>query len=93
MEITLQETVDKMIESLEERAEHFEVHLNGINSKNFNTFLDDLFEDGGEVRCEYFTDLTFDYALQFGEFESNGFESARWQAIEMALNVLSVKYQ
>lgn len=88
LEITLEDTVDNMIESIKEQAENFDIPKDDIaelfQNKNVDG-LDKLFEDGGEVRCEYFTDLAIEYALQFGEFDSAEFHEARWEAIEKAM--------
>lgn len=88
MKVYLQDTVNEMIDSLKEQAKQHDVSEADIRTlfkdKRIND-LDDLFNDGGEVRCEYFGDLAFEYALQFGTFESKGFEEARWKAIELAM--------
>lgn len=78
-------TVMKMADSLMDAAIRQEVSLKGITKGNFNTFLDDLFKDGGEVRCEKFADLAFDYSLQFGELETTLFDRAQWECIVDAI--------
>lgn len=83
--ITANETVQDMIKSLKEKAKERGVSLIGMDEKNFNTFLDELFLDGGEARCIDFIDHADEYALQFGEMESPKFEEARWRVIARAL--------
>lgn len=79
--------------SLENAAEEKGVSLQGITRENFNTFLDDLFDDGGETRVEKFTDLPDEYALQFGELESPEFDKAKWEVLDLAFDILEKKYK
>ena len=67
-----EEVTDKMADSLIEEALLEEKSLEDLSIDNFNSFLDDLFEDGGEVRCEKFGDLAWEYSLKFGALESTG---------------------
>ena len=83
---------NEMVRSLEQEAEEQNVSLVGLNRKNFNTFLDDAFNDGGEVRCIKFTDIPIDYALRFGEIESPRFDDARWEVYYLAFDILEKKY-
>lgn len=89
MKITLQETAFEMIDSLKYEAKQHDVDENDIRKlfkdQNVND-LDLLFNDGGEVRCEHFGDLAWDYASQFGKFESTNFENARWKAMKLAMD-------
>lgn len=89
LNVKLNDTVDRMVASLKEVAEQNNVSLEGIRISNFNTFLDDAFNDGGEVRCERFADLAWDYAFQFGELESIQFMNAQWKCILKAINKLA----
>ena len=91
LEIYKQEAVSKMVESLLYQAEYHEKSLKGMTIKNFNSFLDDLFNDGGEIRCEKFTDLAMEYALQFGEIESTPFNNKQWSCIESAIETIEKK--
>lgn len=89
MEITLQATAHEMIESLKYEAKQHGVSDDDIRKLFANhdiNSLDDLFNDGGEVRCEQFGDLAFEYALQFGEFDSIEFHNARWDAMKLAMD-------
>lgn len=90
MTITLYGTACCMIESLKSAAESCEISYDDIREvfkKGEVDKLDDLFNDGGEVRCEEFTDLSWDYAFQFGVLESDEFEKARWEAIDEAMRI------
>lgn len=88
-ERTMEGTALKMATSLIEQAEAAEVDLRGLTIDNFNTFLDDLFNDGGEVRCERFGDLADPYALEFGPLESAAFDNARWPCFERAIEIVN----
>lgn len=93
MDISLKETVIEMVESLEQAADDFDVSLKGINRNNFNEELDGRFEDGGEVRCERFTDVAIDYGCQYGELESDPFREAQFEAIDGAFDIIEKKYK
>lgn len=82
------ETARRMSNSLLAEALLRNVSLSGLTIENFNTFLDDAFNDGGEVRCEKFVDLALSYSTTFGEIESDAEERARWGCIEMAFDLL-----
>ncbi|GAB6427850.1 hypothetical protein bcgnr5372_38220 [Bacillus luti] len=90
--ITLPETTNKMITSLEKAAEKHNVSLAGITLNNFNSFLDDLFNDGGDIRCEQFADLSWSYAKQYGKFPGDAFMNANARAVEEAVKILEKKY-
>lgn len=82
-------TARKMADSLIGKAKERGVDLRGLTANNFNWFLDDLFEDGGEVRCEYFTDLAMPYAIKNGgPIESTEFDEIRWPIIERAIEIV-----
>jgi hypothetical protein len=88
-------TIAEMIEGLESWAQEKEIDLTNKIPDNVNN-LDELFQDGGEARCEHFTDLAWGYALQFGEIDDykndNGFESHRNICIDKAMKKLQKKY-
>ena len=92
---TKKNAVDDMIYGLEEYAYNENVLLKNNIPDDVNNF-DDLFKDGGEGRCEHFTDLGWTYALQFGEIEDydkeNGFETHLWSCINTAMKKLQKKY-
>lgn len=75
------ETIKLMAESLVEQAIQNNVDLSGMTEDNFNGYLDDAFDDGGQVRCERFCDLGWEYAAKFGELGSDGFDAAMWRVI------------
>jgi hypothetical protein len=89
------QVVENMIESIENYAEKKGISLENNIPENVNDF-DELFKDGGEGRCEYFTDLSWDYALPFGELEDyenpNGFMAHSWKCINRAMKKLQKKY-
>jgi len=85
LKITVRETADRMADSLIDKAASANKSLAGISVDNFNTFLDNLFKDGGEIRCENFADLAWDYSLQFGELGSDNFDNAQWRCIRSAI--------
>lgn len=89
LDITKQETVNQMVDSLMNQADLHSVSLKGMTIENFNSFLDDLFSDGGEVRCEKFADLAMEYAFQFGEIESAPFMEKQWSCIESAIKIIA----
>lgn len=89
LDITKKETVERMVKSLLYQAEHHEKSLEGLTARNMNEFLDDLFNDGGEIRCEKFTDLAMEYSLQFGELESIPFYDKQWSCIESAIEIIN----
>lgn len=78
-------TVNEMVQSLIDEAEYAGIDLSEVTINNFNYLIDDLFGDGGEVRCVKFTDIAIDYALEHGEFESTRFMDAQWKCIEASL--------
>jgi hypothetical protein len=86
LQITQKETVDKMVQTLLDRANAKGITLPPVNDVNE---LDDIFNDGGEARCEHFADIAWDYALQFGKFESDKFDAAQWSCIENAITKLN----
>ncbi|MDA1675399.1 hypothetical protein [Bacillus cereus group sp. TH152-1LC] len=88
----LEYTINRMVLSLERQAQNHNVSLKGITLKNFNNFLNDLFNDGGEIRCVKFVDLSWNYASDFGRFGSDKFEDAIWRAVEGAVRKLENKY-
>lgn len=89
MSIKLDQVAKEMNESLKEQARQHDVDIEDIRElfedHKVNN-LDELFNDGGDVRCEHFTDLAMEYAFQFGELESDPFMKAQWKAIELAMD-------
>ncbi|MGX5608855.1 hypothetical protein ACWKTZ_21015 [Bacillus cereus] len=88
----LENTINRMVLSLERQAQIHNVSLKGITLTNFNNFLNELFNDGGEIRCVKFVDLSWNYASQFGKLGNDKFEDAVWRAIEGAVMKLEKKY-
>ena len=90
------EAVRKMIRGIEEYAERKNISLKNNIPDDVNKF-DDLFQDGGEGRCERFCDFAYEYALQFGTFDDyekgdGGFEGKLWSCINSAMAKLQKKY-
>lgn len=90
--MNVEHIAEKMVDNLSDHAEKCGVELNGINRHNFNTELDDRFNDGGEARCEYFADLGWEYAQEFGEFGSDDSETALWRVLSSALELLEGRF-
>jgi hypothetical protein len=89
------DAVSNMVAELEKYAESKGVSLKGNIPDDVNDF-DDLFQDGGEGRCEHFVDLSFEYAIKFGEIDDwkkpRGFEAHVWSCIESAMKKLTKKH-
>lgn len=86
---TLIEAASLAANSLLNKAKQHNIILPELTLDNFNTVLDDLFNDGGEVRCVHFIDLTNKYACRFGPIESTKWEEARWPCIEKAIELVN----
>lgn len=96
MKKQLIEVVKNMINSLESECDKKDLLLSELNFDSASSMLssmDDILLDGGEFRCERFTDLTHEFAFNFGEMESEEFEEAKWKCIELAYDVLKKKYE
>jgi hypothetical protein len=95
LQIKKQETVDKMVNEIIDYASRKDIELWDNIPFDVNDF-DILFNDGGEARCEHFTDLAWDYAFQFGVIDDydnkNGFEAHRWRCVESAMKILQKEY-
>lgn len=88
MQIKLNEAVNDMVDALKEAAENngvAESEIRKLLKEGKINQLDDLFGDSGETRTEQFTDLSIDYACQYGKIESDGFNTAHWKAVEQAM--------
>jgi len=89
------DTVSDMVSALEDYAEALGVSLPNAIPDDVNE-LDELFQDGGEGRCEHFTDLTWEYASQFGTMEDydnpDGFQAHVWKCITPAIKKLQKKH-
>jgi hypothetical protein len=96
LDITKKETVNKMIESLKEKAQENNVDLSQLNyNGSISTIvnsIDNLFKDGGEIRCENFCDIAWEYASQFGEFAGDKFEEKRWECTESAIKQIQKEF-
>lgn len=79
------EVATRMAKSLLNQARIHNVDLSGLTIENFNCYLDDAFNDGGEVRCVKFIDLSDRYSTQFGPLESKTQINAQWECIELAI--------
>ena len=81
--------VDLMVRSLHEAVERegvSEDEVREVLASRALSGLDDIFNDGGFVRCEEFTDLGIEFALAYGELESEGFDEAHWELIDEAID-------
>jgi len=89
------DTVKNMITSLELYAQENGFILKGNIPDDVNKF-DDLFDDGGEGRHDYFVIESYNYAKQFGNFDDfengNGCEAHIHSCIESAMTLLRRKY-
>lgn len=93
MEITLNETVKKMNQSLRNEADNHGIPYEEIQDALLVSVdkLDDVFHDNGYIRCERYDDLAIPYALQFGEFDSDKFHEARFKALSKARETFGLK--
>jgi hypothetical protein len=89
---TLEEVAVKMAASLRRAAAAANCSLRDVTTQNFGVVLDTVFHDGGETRCEKFTDLGHEYSLQFGDIDSRTFDVRQGEAIEAAFGVLDRFY-
>lgn len=94
--ITKTQSVNDMVNGLNAYAEKLNVSLVNRIPEDVNK-LDDVFNDGGEGRCEHFTDLSLAYALQFGtELEDysakNGVQAHSWKCINSAMKRLQKQW-
>lgn len=87
------DTVQMMVNSLNDEAKQHDVNLRGLTYDNFNTFLDDTFGDGGYARCECFGDIAMEYALQFGEVDSTAFAIAQHDCIKAAIEKIAEQWK
>lgn len=92
MSITLEETVEEMVDSLEQVSEEYVVTLEGINRNNYEEEIDNRFDISGEVRCERFTDIAIDYSFQYGGLETESFRDAQAEAIKKACDIIEKRY-
>ena len=79
---------NKMADSLIEQAIIHNVDLSKLSIDNFNDYLDDVFNDGGEIRCESFTDLASEYSLNYASFDSVQHHNLNWKCIEEAIKII-----
>lgn len=89
--IKQKDVINDMVKSLMFHAKYYDKSLDGITEENYSDFLDDLFDDGGEIRCEYFTDLAIEYSLQFGELESMIAMGMRNECVKRAVKQINKK--
>ena len=89
----IEEAARKMADNLMNYARKNGVDISGVTLKNFNTYLDDQFDDGGEARCERFLDLGDEYAMQFGDLETKSFDDAKWKCITRAIQIVRQEFK
>lgn len=92
LEIKQNDIIEKMIISIEKIAQEKNVSLKGINLENWENFLDENLDTTGQIRCENFADIAWNYAIQFGEFGGDEFDKKRYSCIEKAVKKLEKKY-
>mgnify|MGYP001565639394 CR=1 FL=1 len=88
-------SVKNMVSSLEQQAIEKGFNISDFcfdSAGDMLSSMDRVINDGGFVRCEYFTDLAHIVAIKYGEIESAEFEDIKWKCIELAYNVLKKKY-
>ena len=92
MKLTKKDTIKKMINSLKDYAERKSINLEDIRRlfKSLDTdelnSLDDLFNDNGEGRVDYFSVYSMDYARQFTEdVTSDLYDEKRWEVEQEAM--------
>ena len=88
MKYLLKQTAEKMVKTLMEVLEERDLSLDLLDTssaENLLASIDDVADPSGEVRCESFWDLAWDYAENFGELGDNEFINAQWRCVEEAL--------
>lgn len=94
LNVQKEKTIKIMVENVENKLEYENLSLDCLDfssSCDMIESLDDVFKDGGEFRCESFTDITIPYSLNFGEIESDAFDKAKWECIDKAFEILADK--
>jgi len=96
----LNDVAKRMVSKLEYHAHRCGVDLDGVtlssdgnSDKNFNTVLDDLFNDGGEARCVYFGAVAADYLVRHGyKIESQPHDDRWWIFLERAIDIFNERH-
>lgn len=95
LSILKKDAVNDMVMSLENYAKKKNVSLKGNIPDDVNKF-DDLFDDNGEGRHDFFVIESYSYAKQFGDFDDyengKGCEAHIDDCIESAMTKLRRKY-
>lgn len=89
LDIKLADIADRMVRNLIDHAKWEEVDITKITDIHE---LDDVFRDGGEVRCEQFADIAWEYSNQFGKFGTTAWENAQATAVSAALKLLKKQH-
>lgn len=87
--------VNKMVLSLKEKAYNDDIDLKVLDYTDASAMLnsiDDEFLDGGETRCENFTDVAWEYSQTKGELGDSNFQNAQWECIELAYQKLKEEF-
>ena len=86
MKNSLETTAEEMIASLKEYAEEKGITVEQVREcfKTLDTdglnSLDELFQDNGEGRVDYFSSFSMDYARQFSDdVTSDEYDERRWE--------------
>lgn len=86
LEVKFHETVNKMVQSLLDHANQKGIALPPVTDVNS---LDNVFDDGGKARCDFFTIHADFYAVQFGDIASPKFNAAFERVLATALKKLN----
>lgn len=81
LKIKLDDAIESMIAALESELDQRDIAYATVAAVDNVNSIDDVTDHCGEVRCEHFADLAWEYAGQFGEFGSDDFEKAQWRAV------------
>lgn len=95
--IKVNDVAELMIDNLEDASSYNNVNLHHVDWSRghyaWQLDIDDLFHDGGSVRCERFFDIATDKAIDEGlEFESRAFDERTEEFIDKAVSLLRKKY-
>lgn len=83
--------VNKMVRSIKEKIKEKNLTLKDFDFSSSNAFLESIdnnLDQSGEIRCENFCDIAWQYAENFGELESPKFEESKWLCIDAAIELL-----
>lgn len=79
--------IRRMVDNIKYAAEEHGLELWECVVEDIHEW-DDIFNDGGRVRCELFVDIADEYAIEYAKFDSEEFYEIRNELIKEALNRL-----